>query len=328
MLGAAARQWEQLGHTFTFMPGLSPSRVANVVYAAMGSSAIPGLIAPLWPGVTVPFEVVRGYEIPAYVNGDTLFIACSYSGNTEETVAAIGRAVEAGAQAVVVTSGGKLAEIARQRGYPLALLPETQYPRLAKLYTLKAIVMLLSQVDVSVADEAALQASAEFLRAATEAWLPIAPTTKNLAKQIARECMGKSAAVYAGPKMSPAARTWKIAINENAKQVAWWGELPEFSHNELAGWSKQPEQKPYAVIALRSNLEHPRVQKRFELTERLLSGLWPAPTVIEPSGDTLLQQLLWAVLLGDFVSIYLALLNGLDPMPLPLADKLKSMLAS
>jgi len=326
-LGIAATEWEQLTADFTFEPTYASGELLNVVYSGMGGSALAALLVPTWPTLQVPFEVVRGYEIPPYVGEKTLFIACSYSGNTEETIEAIGHAAEKGARIAVIAGGGKLADIAREKGYPLAVLPKVQQPRFAVFYNLKALVTLLEQAGLCTVDHEALKAAADFLRSEAEGWLPTVPTASNQAKQIAQECMGKSVVVYGGPKMAPAAYKWKIGINESAKQVAWWDAFPEFNHNEFIGWSKQPDQKPYAVIDLRSTFEHPRVQKRFEVTERLLSGMRPAPTVVEVKGETLLQQLLWAVMLGDFVSVYCGIQNGVDPTPVDLVEKFKKVLS-
>jgi glucose/mannose-6-phosphate isomerase len=143
---------------------------------------------------------------------------------------------------------------------------------------------------------------------------------------LALELMGKSVGVYSGPKLFPAANKWKICMNENAKNVAWVNQYPEFNHNEFIGWSSHPTQKPYGVIEIRSNLENERVQKRFVVTERLLSGLRPVPNIVEPQGETLLEQLLWASNFGDFTSLYVALLNGLNPTPVDLVEKLKKQL--
>jgi glucose/mannose-6-phosphate isomerase len=132
--------------------------------------------------------------------------------------------------------------------------------------------------------------------------------------------------VYSGPRMYPAANKWKICMNENAKNVAWCNFLPEFNHNEFIGWSSHPVDKPYAVVELRSNLEHPRTQKRFEVTNRLLSGKRPAAEVVEVQGETLIQQLLWAASYGDYVSLYVALLNGVNPTPVDLVETFKKAL--
>ena len=112
-------------------------------------------------------------------------------------------------------------------------------------------------------------------------------------------------------------------MNENAKNTAWVYPYPEFNHNEFIGWSSHPVEKPFAVVEIRSTLEHPRIQKRFVVSERLLSGKRPAPLVVVPQGETLLQQLAWGITMGDFVSIYLALLNGVNPTPVDLVEKFK-----
>ena len=327
-LGIAEKQWQQLEHTFELQPAFQTDHVYNIVYAGMGGSALAAQLSIDWPGYREPFEIVRGYNVPAYVDKDTLFVASSYSGNTEETLSALAEAETTGAQIVVIASGGRLAEIAKDKGYPLARLPQVGQPRYAVLYNLKALVTLLEKAGLVAAEsaEAELHQTAEFLKTAIAQWLPTVPTQNNHAKQIAQELMGKSVVVYAGPELYPAAYKWKISCNENAKQIAWVNQLPEFNHNEMLGWTKQPHDKPYAVVDLRSNLEHPRVQKRFEVTERLLSGLRPAPIVVQAQGETILEQLLWTVALGDFVSLYLALLNGLDPTPVALIEKFKKAL--
>ncbi len=325
-LGIALKQHQQLAYEFVIEP--FPFEPANIVYAGMGGSALAAHISTTWPGYKVPFEIVRGYNLPAYVSSQTLVIVASYSGNTEETLSALAEAEARGARVAVIAGGGKLVEKAKEKGYPLALLPETGQPRYAVLYNLKALISLLKAARIVMDSEvdAQLEMAAEFLRRNSTAWGPEVSTRDNPAKQLAQELMGKSIVVYAGPKMFPVAYKWKISFNENAKQIAWTNQLPEFNHNEFIGWSKQPTDKPYAVIDLRSNLEHERIQKRFVVTEQLLSGMRPAPHVVEVKGDTLLEQLLWATAFGDFVSLYLALLNGLDPAPVELVEKFKKAL--
>jgi len=324
-LGIAEKQWQQLGESFE--TSQQPVDVDNIVYAGMGGSALAAVISEVWPGYTIPFKIVRDYDIPATVSNRTYFIAASYSGNTEETLSALEQAEAKGAQIAVIAGGGKLADIANEKGYPLALLPKAEQPRYAVFFNLKALLILLESAGLINHDPIAqLEGSADFLKAAVEPWLPTVPTDINPAKKIALEVIGKSAVIYAGPKLAPAAYKWKISFNENAKQVAWWNQYSEFNHNEFMGWTKQPVDKPYAVIDLRSNLEHPRIQKRFEVTERLLSGLRPAPIVVNIQGQNLLEHLLWAIALGDFVTLYTALLNGLNPAPVDLIEKFKKSL--
>ncbi len=329
-LGIAEKQYQQLTHEFAVdsLQSLVDSQIENVVYAGMGGSALAALLSQSWPGYKLPFEICRNYHIPKYVGPKTLFIAASYSGNTEEEVAALAAAEAAAARVVVMASGGGLAEIAQAKGHPYLEIPKVAQPRFAVFYMLKGLISILETAGLVGEAEAtqAIHAAADFLKSSVAAWLPTVPTAENPAKKLATELAGKSVVVYAGPLLAPAAYKWKISFNENAKNVAWWNQLPEFNHNEMIGWSSHPVQKPYGVVELRSRLEDPRVQKRFEVTERLLSGLRPSPHVVEIQGGTLLEQLLWAVNFGDFVSIYLALLNGLNPTPVELVEKFKQEL--
>jgi glucose/mannose-6-phosphate isomerase len=323
-LGIAEKQWQQLAHTYTLqLP--QAAQIKNIVFAGMGGSALAAQISITWPGYTLPFEVCRQYDIPPYVGPETLFIASSYSGNTEETLSALAQAEAKGAQVVVIASGGKLQQIATEKGHPFELLPPAGQPRFGVLYSLKALVTILEKAGLVAADtaEQALHEAADFLQTSVQAWLPTVPTKDNIAKQMALECMGKSPVIYAGPELFPAAYKWKISFNESAKNIAWCNQLPEFNHNEFLGWTSHPTDKPYTVIDLRSSFEHERIKKRFEVTERLLSGRRPAAHVVEAQGETLLEHLLWSIALGDFVSLYLALLNGLNPTPVDLIEKLK-----
>ncbi len=325
-LGIAERQWQQLEQRFD-LPDLS-FPVANIVYCGMGGSALAAQVSLSWPGYKLPFEIVRSYTLPDYVANNTLCIVGSYSGNTEETLNCLEQAQARGAHIVAMASGGKLQAIAEANNYPLALIPAAGQPRFAVLYMLKALVTILGKANLTPIDDAdqIMHKAGEFLGNTLKQWQPIVPAANNIAKQVAQELMGKSVVVYSGPLLFPAAYKWKISFNENAKHIAWCNQLSEFNHNEMLGWTQQPIQKPYAVIDLRSNLEHPRIQKRFEVTERLLSGLRPAPIVVRPRGADVLQQLLWTIALGDFVSLYLALLNGLNPTPVDLIEKFKKTL--
>jgi glucose/mannose-6-phosphate isomerase len=325
-LGIVSKQGQQLILT---MSGGLPAKIQvdNIVYAGMGGSALAALLVPGWPGLNTPFELVRDYDIPAYVGASTLFIAASYSGNTEETLNAVAQAQARGAQIAIIAGGGQLQALAEAERYPLLTLPKTAQPRYGTLANVRAVLILLAQAGLIVDASTELAAAANFLASSVKPWVPEIATAHNPAKQLAQELMGKSIVLYSGPKLYPAAYKWKISCNENAKHLAWVGQYPEFNHNEFIGWSGQPVSKPYAVIDIQSNLEHAQVQKRFALSQRLLSGKRPQPFVVVPLGDTLLQQVLWTMAYGDFVSIYLALLNGVDPAPVALVEKFKQELA-
>lgn len=328
-LGIAEKQAAQLIQTLELAGNREFGSIHNVVYAGMGGSALAALLVHTWPRLNVPFEVVRDYDLPVYIGPNTLVIAASYSGNTEETLSALEQAEANGAQIAVIAGGGKLQEAAESKGYLFGVLPKVVQPRYAVLSNFKLLLDILATTGVLTEDVSIeLQQASDFLNGAVAAWIPTVKTDQNKAKQIALEAIGKSVVIYGGPKLAPAAYKWKISFNENAKQVAWAGQYPEFNHNEFIGWSKQPVDKPYLVIDLRSSQEHERVQKRFEVSQRLLSGMRPSPEVVNAEGSTVLEQLLWTIALGDFVSLYTGIANGLNPAPVELVEKFKQELSN
>lgn len=325
-LGIAEKQWEQLLHAFD-IPAQS-AEIQNIVYGGMGGSSLSALLSQTWPGYSVPFEVCRTYDIPAYVGQKTLFIAASFSGSTEETLSTLRQAEEKGAQIVVIASGGPLAEIAEAKKYPFARLPVISQPRYGAFYVLRAIVEILIAFDLCEPSKIAeLEAAAEKLKGILTTFRSDVPTDKNPAKKLALELMGSSMVIYASSQFFPVAYKWKISFNENAKNVAWCGAYPEFNHNEFLGWTSHPVDKPYKVVDLRSNLDHPQIIKRFEVSDRMLSGKRPAAHVVQLEGESILEQMVYGTAFGDAVSLYVALLNGLNPTPVDLITKLKAELA-
>ena len=326
-LGVAAQEWQQLELATEVLDGDHDGRVVTkVVVAGMGGSALAALLAKAWLAeqLTVPFEVVREYELPAYVDEATLVIASSYSGNTEETLAALEQAQRLGAQVSVIAAGGKLLEIGAAEAIARVAIPSGLQPRMAVLFNLKALSSLLGHFGIISQDlQHEVTAHAQWLRAETEQWLPSVTTDKNQAKQLALLAVGKTAVFYGGRLTGPVAYKWKISWNENAKNVAVWNVYPETNHNEFMGWASHPVEKPFAVFDLKSSFEHPRILKRFEVTDKLLSGKRPKATPILLQGETPLAQLLWGSILADFVSIYVAILNGVDPTPVDLVEKFK-----
>lgn len=327
-LDFAENEPTQLTHDFGVAKNMVFDKpIHNIVYAGMGGSAFPASFIGTWPQVKKPLEVCRNYSLPAYVDKDSLVIISSYSGNTEETVSALEDGLAKGAQIVVLANGGKLAGIAKEKNYKFIQIPECPQPRTASFYFYRAIVEVL--VAAKLAPEsslAKLAALAAPLQKAVAGWKKNVPTTQNQAKQVALEMAGKTAVIYSGSLMYPAAYKWKISVNENAKNTAWCNYFPELSHNEFIGWSSHPVEKPFACINLISSFEHPRVLKRFDVTERLLSGKKPAAINIEAKGASAVEQMLYLILLGDFTTNYLALLNGVNPTPVDLVEKFKKAL--
>jgi glucose/mannose-6-phosphate isomerase len=308
--------------------------ITGVVVTGMGGSALAALLAKVWlkNDLKIPFEIVRGYDLPAWVNKNTLVIASSYSGNTEETLSALGQAEERGAQIGIIASGGALIDTAEGRtiahvNVEHVTLPKGLQPRMAVIYNLRALIALLENFSLVEGKLDEIAGVTDWLQTETAHWGSEVPTSDNYAKQLAELAVGKTPVFYGGALTAPIAYKWKISWNENAKNVAFWNEYPEFNHNEFMGWASHPIEKPFVVFDLISHFEHSQILKRFEISDRLLSGLRPKATAVHMQGDSLIAQMLWASILADFVSIYVAILNGVDPTPVALIEKFKQELA-
>ena len=329
-LDVAAHQYQQAEFDAVVWHKEHDNReLKNIVVTGMGGSGLSALLAKVWlkENLNIPFEVIRGYDLPAYVNRNTLVIASSYSGNTEETISALEQAEKVGAQLGVIASGGKLIDIACEFQIAHVSLPGGIQPRMTVLYGLRALVALLENFGIIHKKLQEIEELTGWLGRESTRWAADVGTEDNYAKQLAEHAVGKTPVIYGGALTAPLAYKWKISWNENAKNVAFWNEYPEFNHNEFLGWTSHPVEKPFAIFDLRSSLEHPHIKKRFDISDKLLSGKRPKAQSVELHGKTLIAQLLWGSILADFVSIYVAILNGVDPTPVALIEKLKKELA-
>lgn len=304
--------------------------ISEVIFAGMGGSALASDIAAhiLAPEVAVPFSVVRGYDLPASANENTLVIVDSHSGNTEETLECYNQARLRNCQIAAMTTGGTLLERAKADGVAYVTIPSGGQPRMATTMHLHAIFTLLAHfgvTDTRYADE--MTDTAPWLEEITADWHKDTPVQNNYAKQFALQMVGKSPVFYGGQLTAPLAYKLKISWNENAKNIAFWNQYPEFNHNEFIGWSSHPIEKPFAVVDLVSDLERPRITERMRLSDRLLSGLRPKAIELHLQGETPIQQALWVCVFADFSSIYTAILNHVDPEPVKLVEELKKELS-
>ena len=331
-LGIAQKQWQQYKHNFNFSYE-PPQEINKIVFSGMGGSGLAAKVFLNWPKVKVPFDVVQDYDLPSYIDQNTLLIISSYSGNTEEEISVINHALELKSDLndrlmlIVITSGGKLQEIAEQNNLPIILLPSGYQPRYTIGFQLRALCEITDAINLTESTTNELEATAEWLKDKLDQWEPTIPTKNNRAKQLAQEAVGKSVVIYSSNKFSSVAYKWKINFNENANSIAWWNQYSEFNHNEFIGWTNLSIEKLYTVFDLRSTLDNDQIKKRFEISAQLLSGKRPSPEVVELEGDTLLKQILWGIGLGDFVSLYTAILSGIDPTPVALIEEFKHRLA-
>jgi glucose/mannose-6-phosphate isomerase len=300
----------------------------GMIVAGMGGSAIGGALAraALGDRASRPIVLARGYALPAWTTPDTTVLCASYSGNTEETLAIYEAAGALGAPRIVATTGGKLADAARAEGVPVIPFPGGFQPRAAVAYSLVVALeiaglcgageRLHSEIDVAAAHAEHLVAK----------WSPDAPDDC-LAKELARGLHGTVPQIAGAGLTAPIAYRWKTQINENAKLPSFANELPELDHNEIAGWESAGELGRFSAVFLDDSDLHPRIRQRIELTRGLIAGSGAATYRVETVGETRIERLISLVLLGDLVSLYLAVLHGVDPSPVVAIDRLKDALA-
>jgi glucose/mannose-6-phosphate isomerase len=330
-LGVAASQFEQARFSVQVAePEHDGREITRVIVAGMGGSALAALLAKAWlkGEITVPFEVVQTYDLPEYVDYNTLVVVSSYSGNTEEVLTMLEQARARSAQVAIISSGGQLQAAAEKHTISNVKLPTELEPRMAVIYNLRALLATLAHFGIVNYDRfAEIADCADWLGQETLQWVSGVTTDKNYAKQLALLSVGKTPIFYGGDLTSPIAYKWKTVWNTNAKNVAFHDTYPEFNHNGFIGWTSHPVEKPFAIFDLVSTFENPKILKRFEVSDRLLSGQRPKALTVNLKGDSVIAQLLWGSILADFTSIYVAILNGVDPMPVPLVEKLKKELA-
>ena len=299
----------------------------GLIVAGMGGSAIGGTLARAVLGdrASRPIVVMRDYGVPSWTTPDATVLCASYSGNTEETLAAFEAAGALGARRVVATTGGKLAEAARAEDVPVIPLPGAFQPRAAVGY------MLVIALEVAAACGAAesLHSEIDVAAAHTEEliseWGPEG-AEDSLAKQLARGLHGTVPQIAGAGLTAPIAYRWKTQLNENAKTPAFASALPELDHNELVGWTGAADLGRFSAVFLDDSDLHPRVRQRIELTRGLIGSAAAGTFRVESRGETRMERLVSLVLLGDLVSLYLAVLRGIDPTPVAAIDQLKDAL--
>ena len=313
------------------IPGL-PRRdaVENVVVLGMGGSGIAGDIvaAVAGPFMPVPVVVAKSYELPAFVGEDTLVFAVSFSGDTEETVEAAAEAAAQGAHVVAVTSGGELARLAEGWGAPVIAVPGSiPQPRAGLGAMAIPPLLALEQVGLFPGASQWVHLALRQLRRRRDQLVADGNPAAELARRIGRTIP----LVYSsGAIGATAAQRWKTQVNENAKTPAFWALHPELCHNEVQGWGQHGDvtRQVFTIVKLRHDAEHPQVMRRFELVEDLLREVVAGMEEVRAEGEGDLAQLLDLVLFGDFVSLYMAAQEGLDPGPVPVLVELKRGLAA
>ncbi len=298
----------------------------------MGGSAIAADLVFALAADRLPFPtlVCRDYAWPAAVRPGALAVLSSYSGNTEETLALYDEARARGVARLAITTGGELARRCKADGVPWRVVPAGLPPRAALGYSVVSLSLVLESLGAPGWGDAAW---AEAHRVAIELGTrcaPDRPEAENAAKQLARAVVGRAVCIYGGAGLAaPIARRWKGQLHENAKTLAFDAVLPEMNHNEIVGWEALADLHPrFAVILLRDRAESGALARRMAVTRAILEdegvGVHEAWSV----GTSPLARMISLLVLGDWMSLYLAVLAGVDPTPIVKIDRLKAALAS
>ncbi len=310
--------------------GLPPGEeIANVLVLGMGSSAMVGDVLRTVGDLFLPIPVVvaKDYDSPSFVGSDTLVVAVSRSGDTEETVQAVEEAQASGGRVLVVTAGGRLGELAREWSAPVVPLPQDIPTARAAIGAMTVPVLVaLERMGLFPGAHGWIAAAVEQLRRRADELASDRSPAAALARRLGRSLP----IVYgAGAVGGVAAGRWKTQINENAKSPAFANVLPELCHNEIAGWGQNGDltRQVFQLVFLRHDEEHPQQSRRFEALRTLLDEVVGGIHAVEAQGEGALAQLLDLVLVGDLVSLELAAQEGIDPGPTPALDDLKRTLA-
>ncbi|MGO9958119.1 MAG: bifunctional phosphoglucose/phosphomannose isomerase [Solirubrobacteraceae bacterium] len=299
----------------------------GLVVAGMGGSAVGGALAraALGDRASRPIMLAREYALPPWTTPDTTVLCCSYSGDTEETLAAFEAAGALGARRIACTTGGRLAELARTEGVPVIPLPGGFQPRAAVGYLLVVALEVAALAGVGVQLHTEIDVAAAHAEKLVADWGPDAPE-ESLAKSLAHSLHGTICQIAGAGLTAPVAYRWKTQINENAKQPAFAAELPELDHNEIVGWEHAAALGRFSAVFLDDSDLHPRVRDRIELTMEAIGSQAAVIERIQTVGETRVERIVSLMLLGDLVSLYLAVLAKRDPVDIVSIDRLKAAL--
>jgi glucose/mannose-6-phosphate isomerase len=305
----------------------------NIVIAGVGGSAIGGDILASWlfKRIKIPIFVNRAYRLPTFVGKNTLLFAVSYSGNTEETLSLFDEGIRKGCRIIAITSGGELEKRCQDNEVTIIRVPKGKPPRASVAFLFFPIVIMLKKLGIYDPD-AEIPVVIETLKGLREQVIPDKKTEENPAKQLALELNGENPIIYGEGIFNSVARRWQTQLNENAKTLSWHATFPEMNHNEIEAWAKDDFSKNFTIIILRDDFRtNNQLQKRVKLTKEsiLEKHAKKVIEVVAPGEEErdYLARMLYSMYLGDFVSVYIAILKGFDPSPVSTIEAFKRDLA-
>jgi glucose/mannose-6-phosphate isomerase len=321
----------QLQEGFALAQGVSvPGKFRSIMISGMGGSALPGNLFRIYLNDLFRMEQPhdqplaiyqnRSYSLPPESFHECLNFICSYSGNTEETIASFEEALKSNLPCIALSAGGKIEEMAKAHGVPHVKLPipyENFQPRVGTGYFFGVMFQILVNQGLVPDTTATLLEEAKALRERMAA-------LEEQGKELAKKLVGKTPVIYTTAKYKSVAMVWKIKFNENAKTPAFWNFFPELNHNEMVGWTL-PQGK-FFVLMLKDAGTHPQNLKRIDITAELLRKQGVEVEVLDMEGGSVYSRVFTNIALGDFTSYYLALEYGQDPTPVAMVEDLKKML--
>lgn len=298
----------------------------NIIITGMGGSAIGGEILQDWlqDKLPIPIQICRNYTLPAYANRNTLVFAISYSGETAETLSAFIDAIRRKCMTITISSGGHLLSFSKKLQIPHVTIPNGRPPRAAIPYIFFPLPILLEKMDILSNIEKDIEEAIRVLKKVSEENSPYIPTKKNMSKTLALELKETIPVVYGFGQSRAVAHRMKTQFNENSKLLSVYDVFPELNHNEAVGWEVSEDlAKKFSVILIRDHDEPPEIKHRIEMTKML--ALHKAQKVLEiyARGKGGLAKMFSVLLVGDFVSVFLAILQGVDPAPVKTIDLIK-----
>lgn len=307
---------------------LEPGQIDNICIAGMGGSAIGGDLIRAYSSEScpVPVQVIRDYTVPGWVGGDTLFIASSFSGNTEETLSALSVARERGAQTAAITSGGQLLLKATQGEFDYIKIPGGMPPRAALGYSFVSLFRIFQFLGYLDEGDEALSETEVLLN---DQGTLLANLQDSEALALAGDLMDSLPIIYSNSTLlEPVNIRWRCQFEENSKTLAYGNTLPEMNHNEIVGWEHIAHLTGrLSVILLIDEEEDPRLKKRMHIVKELIEDQVTSISILKSRGESRLTRMFSLIQMADWTSYYLAILNEVDPTPIPKIDLLKSKLA-
>jgi glucose/mannose-6-phosphate isomerase len=303
----------------------------NIIVAGLGGSAIGGDIMKDWAKtqLKVPLEVSREYQLPAYANKKTLVLICSYSGDTEETLSSFLDALKRNCMIYCISSGGKLIKYAKKHKVPYLQVPGGMPPRAALPYMLVPLLVFMEKMGLVKGVKVELAETMALLNKISQENGPDTPTRDNFAKTTAYHIGDTSPAVYGWGYFRSVAQRFKQQFNENSKSAAKWEYLPELDHNEIVSWECRGEQIRYfSIIFIRDIDNEPiEIESRLDVTKAIMERAGLIMFDLKVEGKTPLAKMISTIVVGDFISIYLAVMRNVDPTPVNTINYLKNELA-